>query len=285
MEKYNDFQRYLAAKTSVDDRALNRRVWQVMVDQLPAATEERPLQILELGAGAGAMMQRLRRRGLLDHAVYTAVDAAPENIAVARRQFGAGNETLRLAWETADVFDFAAAQRGRRAWDLMIAHAFLDLLDLATALPALLPLLRPGGICYFTINFDGATILQPAIDPALDAQIEALYHRTMDERRRNGRDAGHSQTGRRLFHRLPAAGATILAAGGSDWVVFPQEGTYAADEAYFLHFIVETMRRALSGRAELEQTAFAAWIEQRHAQIDAGELVYIAHQLDFVGKV
>lgn len=285
MEKYNNFQRYLAAKTGVDDRALNQRVWRVMRENLPEATGERPLRILELGAGVGTMMQRLRRRGLLDHGVYTAVDAAPENIAVARRQFGAGDEALRLEWETADVFDFAAAHRGRRAWDLMIAHAFLDLLDLETALPALLPLLRPGGICYFTINFDGATILQPAIDPALDAQIEALYHHTMDERQRNGRDAGHSQTGRRLFQQLPAAGATILAAGGSDWVVFPQGGAYAADEAYFLHFIVETMRRALSGRAELDQAAFAAWIAQRHAQIDAGELIYIAHQLDFVGQV
>ena len=32
-------------------------------------------------------------------------------------------------------------------------------------------------------------------------------------------------------------------------------------------------------------SALEAWIAQRHAQIEAGSLVYIAHQLDFLGRV
>jgi hypothetical protein len=31
--------------------------------------------------------------------------------------------------------------------------------------------------------------------------------------------------------------------------------------------------------------AFDRWIEVRHAQIERGELVYIAHQLDFAGRI
>lgn len=52
---------------------------------------------------------------------------------------------------------------------------------------------------------------------------------------------------------------------------------------YFLHFIVATMEGALRHDLSLNQTLFGAWIATRHAQIDRGELIYIAHQLDFCG--
>jgi hypothetical protein len=185
--------------------------------------------------------------------------------------------------ETIDLCHFAAREQGRASWDLLIAHAFLDLLDLPAALPPMFSLLRPGGLFYFTLNFDGATILEPVIDPDLDRQIETLYHGTMDQRRLAGQPAGHSRTGRRLFGHLQAAGARVMAAGSSDWVVFPGEEGYPGDEAYFLHFIIETMRRALEAHPQLDPQRFQDWIEVRHRQIEAGKMIYIAHQLDFFG--
>jgi hypothetical protein len=158
-------------------------------------------------------------------------------------------------------------------------------MDIPATLPLLFSLLRPGGLFYFTLNFDGATILQPPIEAAFDAHIEWLYHRTMDERVTAGKPSGDSQSGRHLFQHLRQAGAQILAAGSSDWVVFADEAGYASDEAYFLHFIVETMRGALAGHSELDNGRFRDWIAHRHAQIEAGELVYIAHQLDFFGRL
>ncbi len=151
-------------------------------------------------------------------------------------------------------------------------------------LPILFNLLKPGGLFYFTLNFDGGTIFQPIIDAAFDEKITNLYHRTMDERISNGRPAGHSHTGRRLFKHLIDAGGEIIASGSSDWVVFADREGYAADEAYFLHFIVNTVHQALTGHPELESSLFEAWIAQRHAQIEAGTLIYIAHQLDFFGR-
>ena len=145
--------------------------------------------------------------------------------------------------------------------------------------------LAPGGLFYFTLNFDGATILEPPIDPDLDALIEALYHRTMDTRRSRGRPSGSSRTGRRLFGRLKEAGARLIAAGSSDWVVFPGPDGYPGDEAYFLHFIIDTIGQALHGHPELAGSRFQAWIAQRHRQIEARELIYIAHQLDFLGYI
>src|SRR5437763_13925718 len=80
------FTRYLTAKKSVDDRALNRHVWQSLSAALPQATPEQPLQILEIGAGLGAMVERLVASGMLTHATYIAIDLEPTLIAEARRR-------------------------------------------------------------------------------------------------------------------------------------------------------------------------------------------------------
>jgi hypothetical protein len=262
--------------------------------------------VLEVGAGIGTMLERALEWGLLRGLVtYTAIDLQPDNIAEARRrlpvraaEMGFSTEQdgahlvlrcddlrVTVELEAVDLFDFTAREQGRRAWDLLIAHAFLDLLDIPPALPPLFALIRPGGLFYFAITFDGATILEPPIDPMLDAQIEALYHRTMDERLVDGNPSGDSRAGRHLFAHLRAAGAQLLDAGSSDWVVFPRQDGYPADEAYFLHFIVHTIDGALAGHPDLDADRFAAWIAERHAQIDRRELIYIAHQLDFLGRV
>jgi SAM-dependent methyltransferase len=308
------FTRYLAAKKSVDDRALNGHVWEILARAVGArAAPDQPVRVLEIGAGIGTMLERALERGLFTSAVYLALDDQADNIAAAGArlprwaagrgfQVAAGPQGLRLARGAAcvgvdlrvdDLLEFSARPEQRGAWDLLIAHAVLDLLDLPSALPRLLGVLRPGGLFYFSLNFDGATLFQPEIDPALDVQIEALYHRTMDERIAAGRPSGDSRTGRHLFGHLRRQGVELLAAGGSDWVVFASEPAstggkatwrYPADEAYFLHFIVHTVDSALRGHPELDAARFAAWVAERHAQIERGELVYLAHQLDFVGR-
>jgi hypothetical protein len=165
----------------------------------------------------------------------------------------------------------------------VVAHAVLDLIDLPTALPRLLSLLAPGGIFYFTLNFDGATIFEPCLDPDLDRRIEALYHRTMDMRRHRGRPAGSSCTGRQLLQHLMFLKVRVVAAGNSDWVVFPGPGGYPGDEAYFLHAIIDTVHQALDGHPELPATRLNPWIDTRHRQIDTATLIYVAHQLDVMG--
>lgn len=289
---HNDFTHYLTAKRTVDDRALNRVVWAQLAEAVRArqAALTRPLRVLEIGAGVGTMVERLLAWRLFDaDAVgvhYTLLDADPTLLASAQTRLTHLPWWLQLEVAAANALDYAArvaATGTTQQCDLLIANAFLDLLDLPTALPQLRGLLADDGLFYFTINFDGATLLEPAIDPALDAAIEAAYHRTMDERITNGRPSGDSRTGRHLFTLLPAAGFEIRSAGSSDWVVHPVGGAYPADEAYFLHFIVATMAGALRDDPTLDQPRFAAWIASRHAQIERGELIYIAHQLDFCG--
>ena len=298
--------RYLAAKRSVDDRALNWQVWQRLVAALPRATTEQPLHILEVGAGIGSMVQRLLADNVFTHATYTAIDKAPALLTEAHRglfqwaddrgfqadkdlqgklHFRRLGQHITIETEAIDVAHFMAREHGRRAWDLLIGQAFLDLIDMPTTLPGLCSLVRPGGLLYFPTTFDGDTVFQPESDTEFDRAIEACYHRAIDERVLDGKPSGDSRAGRRLLAYLRTAAVEVLAAGGSDWVIFAGANGYPADEAYFLHDIIHTIDLVLTGHPHLEAERLGAWVAQRHAQIEQGALVYIAHQLDVLGRM
>ncbi len=289
-----DFTRYLASKRTVDDRALNRHVWQTLADAVDGELpRDRPLRVLEVGAGIGTMVERVVEWGLFArspfHVDYTAIDSEESNIEVARWRLAhltsSEEAGLRVQLETANLYEFAARRENRQRFDLIIAHALLDLLHLPTALPGLLQMVRPSGLFYFSINFDGATLFLPEVDPELDGRIETLYHHSMDTRITDGQPSGDSHTGRRLFHALRSCGAEVLAAGSSDWVVHAVGGGYPADEAYFLGCILHFVGSTLRGHPELDAREFEEWLAMRRRQVVGGELVYVAHQLDYCGRV
>ena len=288
------FPRYLLAKQSVDDRALNKDVLAALKTRLPS----HPSRIIEVGGGIGTMLARLLRWEVINYAEYTLVDEMEENIRFARgwlpvwaREQGfqaelTGESKLRIHNDShdlsvdlvqADVFDFIG--QNPTPADLLIAHAFLDLLPMPESLPKLLSLTRD--LAWLTINFDGVTTFASSLHPDLDALIERLYHQTMDSRP----TGGDSQSGRHLFGHLKQAGAGIVSAGASDWVVYPVDGSYPADEAYFLQFILHFFEESLRDHPDLDAAAFENWLGKRREQVERGELVYIAHQMDFLAKV
>jgi SAM-dependent methyltransferase len=290
-----DYARYLAAKTTVDDRALNRHVLAELRRLMPAGAP----RVLEVGAGLGTMAARLTDWGVIGAGEYILLDSERELLdrslpwlsdwAAARgvrcdpRPDGLQAGDLRVRLVHAELGRYLESGHGALA-DVLIANAVLDLVDVPAVLPGLLRLLAGGGVYWFTINYDGETIFEPG--HPLDDQVMRAYHRDMDERVRYGRPAGDSRTGRRLFHHLRAAGAPALAAGSSDWVVSAgPDGSYPGDEAYFLGSILSTIENALRGRADWVGPAdLDGWLAARHRQLAAGELVYLAHQLDFVGR-
>ena len=289
------YARYLAAKTTVDDRALNRQVLGELCRLMPAGAP----RVLEVGAGLGTMVARLLDWGVVNAGEYVLLDAdrqlldgsrrwlrdwaAARGVRTDLRPDGLQVGDLRVRMVHAELGDYLEAGHGEPA-DVLIANAVLDLVDVPAILPGLLRLLVPGGVYWFTINYDGETIFAPG--HPYDDKIMQAYHRDMDERFRYGRPAGESRTGRRMFHHLRDAGAPALAAGSSDWVVHPApDGNYPAREAYFLRSILNTIRDALRSRQDrVEPADLANWLAVRGRQLAAGELVYIAHQLDFVGR-
>jgi len=301
------FVRYLTAKQTVDDRALHRPTFERLVSELnarAAARSPEPVRILEVGFGIGTMLERLWEWDRLSERVeYVGVDIEPANIESAAnrladagwiqqadRQFQRtdGTRDVSVELHAGDAFEVAATaldqSTAEPVFDLVIGMAFLDVVDLTRATEALFPLLAGGGVGYFPITFDGETIFQPTDDTDREQRLMDAFHAAMDAPDR----PGGSQTGSRLFAALPAAGAELLAAGGSDWVVTPDpDGTgYPADEAAFLHHIIDTIETAIRTESPPEATqtlaegAVGEWAHTRRQQIDAGELVYAAHGFD-----
>lgn len=267
---------------------------------LSAQKFDDPLQVLELGCGIGTMVERLLEWGLAEKVIYLGIDSQAENIQTAEKRiwdWGSRNDyqmsletnqiTLckdeyfwQVCFQEADVTTF---QTYSEFYDLLIANAFMDLIDVPSALDRFSHWLASGGLFYLTINFDGVTNFEPIYDPEREAKLMSLYHQSMDERHVDGQRSGDSQTGRHMFTHLREAGAKILAAGASDWVVYPSSDGYPADEAYFLHCILDFFENTLKGNAALKQGELDGWLTERRRQIELAELTYITHQLDFLG--
>jgi predicted O-methyltransferase YrrM len=297
------YSRYLSAKATVDERALNQRVWTQFVDRL--AERSSPVRILEVGGGVGATVERVVEA--FEHEPtralrYTLVDVEAENVAAAQERLrgwarrrgysvsGADTQTwsdgpmeVSVRFVHADLFDVASAEDDS-SYDAIIAQAVLDLLNIPVALRALRPLHGAGGLWYLPIHFDGVTAFEPPVGPALDARIERLYHESMAGTPDRYGGAAGVHCGRRLLTHLPEADVPLLHAGASDWIVVPRDGAYPADEAYFLHHILHFVEAELSGHPELDAQPFADWLSTRRRQIDEGELVYVAHQLDVLAQ-
>ena len=276
------YARYLRAKRTVDDRALNGGVMGAALNRLP---RDRPVRIVELGGGVGTMVDRLVESNRIDRAEYLLVDVEAPFLEEANTRIdGWARGQTRHGQREGVSFDVRTRRARIEDWvddpgdsfDLIIAHAVLDLVDVPPVLPRLLATLTEGGTFWTTINFDGDTIFVPK-DPR-DGPILDAYHQSMDDR------DGSSTAGRELFEHIRSAGGTVLRAGSSDWVVHPDASGYKGDEAYFVHHIVHTVEQELGEHPQLGPDVHA-WGAKRHAQVDANELVYIAHQLDFaVGR-
>ncbi|RLM76545.1 hypothetical protein [Halorubrum sp. Atlit-26R] len=308
------FRRYLLAKRTVDDRALDRRLVGILRERLAdrAAARDGPLRVLEVGAGVGTMVARLIDWEVLPpgETRYVAVDRDPDALAglgpflrewAAERDAptsvddgGSGDYALVVETDervvavepvAADAPAYAAAHAGES--DALIGMALLDVLGL-DRLDPLLDALAPGGTYYFPITFDGGTRFRPAHPD--DRAIETLYHRHMDEK-----PGGNSRAGGAALVRLREAdGSTLLGAAGSDWIARPADGEagYPGDEAFFLRHILDTVEAAvgevIAGGDETASVSAAdldAWLEIRRQQVDDGELVYLTHQLDLIGRV
>ena len=290
--------RYLAAKKAIDDRALNHHVWESLRLALAQTAGSEPLKIIEIGAGIGTMLERVVERGLLTGpAVYVASDSDPSQLRAARQELSqwaqkrghvlswSGEHQGRLRTAGADVsivLDPASAEEladrsdTLGAFDLLIAHAVLDLVDFPALLPRLLPRLKANGLTYLTCNFDGDTLFLPEWDG--EQEILRQYHASMD-----ARIAGASHTGRRLLTFLQRPGLELLAAGSSDWVIHPRNAGYTMEETFFLNALIETIERELAKKSS-PPSNLVTWARLRYRQVAAGELSFLARHLDLLAR-
>ena len=282
--------RYLESKRSIDDRALAPWVRDRFLAELPPAPS-----ILEAGCGTGVTIPRLLSWGV-DAGRYRGIDADARIVPFARwlrpralrragyavddgRSSGSGHRAdadftvadLGVSFAVGDALDAMETAPGV---DAVVAQAFADLAPLDRLASAVDAALRPGGLAYLPITFDGGTIFQP--DHPTDDAVEAAYHAAIDAR--PGRDV---RAGRHLIDGFRRRDGDLLAVGSSDWIVRPHCGAYPADERYFLGRLLGFVESAVSdGDRDVE--GFGAWLSTRREQLAAGELTYVAHQYDLL---
>jgi hypothetical protein len=100
------------------------------------------------------------------------------------------------------------------------------------------------------------------------------YHRAIDAT--PGRD---SRAGRRLLDRLHRDGSDLLAVGASDWIVRPVDGSYRADERYFLDCILGFVADAITDVPGGDE-----WLATRRRQLADGDLTFVAHGYDLLWR-
>lgn len=291
----SDESTYLTAKRSVDDRALNDRVLEAFADACADRAAGGRFDVLDVGAGTGTMVARLAERELLpDDVAYRAVDLESDHLATARSRlptwlseagYSVSSESdrivaqkderrLSVALERADALALDATA------DACIAAAFLDLVELADAMPALADHLRAGGLLYAPLTFDGATTFRPP--HPLDERVERCYHRHMAA----VRDGGGPNAGSRLLDLLEGSDADVLATGRSDQVIAPRSDAYSAREDLVLAHLLDIVAEAASAvpGGALSESALEEWLAVRRGQLERAGLTYVARNVDVLAR-
>ena len=280
------FEHYLEAKRLIDDRSLNKRVWETFATTLGAGRRS----VLEIGAGTGTMLERLAYWGLPGPLDYTGIEPDPGLASMA------GRRSYPPEWEAR--FENLTLETVSGAYDAVLANAVLDILPAFESLGRIHRLLRPEGLFYATITFDGLTVFQSLDDVEKDNEVLKAYHLAMDSRKITGEGHGGANAGRMILTMLQEAGFCLLAAGSSDWIIAPGKDGYLPEEHILVTWLLGTIRRAvgevlsdsrLEGERsrrgiDLSSPELDRWIAARYRQLEEGRLVVIAHQIDFCSQ-
>ncbi len=288
MNQNLDYKKYLESKKEIDDKSLDKSVFNSLKNKLECETP----QILELGSGIGTMIARTVEWNLLEKANYTMMDknknltshtisylekwSKNKNIKIKAKNpehvlLKGNHENIKVNIITSKLSKFL--ENNNKKFDLVIANSFLDLVNIDETLEKILNTIKRNGMIYSSINFDGLTIFRP--ENKHNEKILKNYHNSMNKH-------GSCKSGRKLLERLLVRDVKIIKTGSSDWIVYPHKNGYSKNEKYFLQFLLSTIKNELEGR--IDGDVLKNWIEQRKNQIKNKKLIYIAHQLDILGQ-
>ncbi|GAB4521888.1 MAG: hypothetical protein Fur0018_02920 [Anaerolineales bacterium] len=277
--------RFILARKSVDDRAINRYVFGILAREIARRPADTPsVRILDIHGQAGVMLTRLLEWRLFERARYTQLtgDTPPdiilhwwrmwcktwnttpeqkkENVFILRQ----GSRRARVRLRPEDITACLSDLHPTR-YDLIIAH---DTPALPDILPGLLPALKPGGFLYATANLNGLPHFSPAMP-----QDDLLQDLT-----------GQYAAGRRLIPALRENGLRLFAIGASDAIIHPDHtGAYPGDEAFYLHSRITQLADVLR-TTDAPPDALQTWLSARQQHLQTGSLYLFAPQYDLLAQ-
>jgi hypothetical protein len=273
--------RYLTSKVSVDAHARDRGVLERLLAVLPDAP-----CVAEAGCGAGLTVPELFAWGVTPSS-YLGVDVDAGIVSFARhvvprilRRNGhdavssdigcwVGERDLRFV--PGDALTELPERTSPGSVDLLLAQSFLDLVPLDAFLDVAEAVVAPDGVVYAPLTFDGETVFRPAHHA--DDNVLAAFHDAIDAT--PGRD---SRAARHVLDRLRDRDAHVEAVSSSDWVVRPVDGTYRADERFFLARILDFVAETVDD----DDVDGNEWVATRRRQLANGELTYVARNHDLL---
>jgi SAM-dependent methyltransferase len=296
------FRDYLDTKAALDERSLNPEVRTAFLDIL---RDREWLTCLDLGTGTGASLWRLLNAELFADLAITAVDRDPALLDIAFKRatvllrardftvstpaagsIRARRETRHIAIDfiTADLQHFNSAEDTGR-FDAVIAHQVMDILPLRTMAERIAGWLRPRGVFYATLNYEGETALFPMYREAeLEERILAVYDASMEQRRVWDQASGGARSGRRLYGALLENGLEPLAYGASDWNLTPIRRAYRDRDDLCLAALLDMIRNEAAQSGEFSGEALELWYRDRLRKMESGKLGLIVHQIDLLAE-
>jgi len=303
---------YLEAKRRIDLRCLNRHVLGAFKKRLEDVQD--PV-LIDLGTGTGLMVRKVASMHLSGNAHIIGLDL-DEEICNAAVHIITG-ELVRLGYrdigeeydrdETGLCCYMQVEREGCRlviemrsgdvlapempwrptglAFDAVTANAFVDLVPLKDIVSLAGRLLKPGGLFYTTINYDGVTTLLPlSHDEDFETELLGAYNRSMELRRSRGKMTGGSRTGSRLYSVLLEEGFSIVDWGSSDWTVLPRESRYKPGEAAFIRAILHMIYDEGVNSGRLAREKLDRWLSERFEALEGGRLSFMNHQIDVLAQ-
>lgn len=290
---------YLEAKQSVDDRSINQNVWTTFVQKVNKGYRSKSFHLLEIGAGTGHTFFKILDALELHQYKYSIVEIESDHVSTLVGKLSAWGEIhggkveprgegqymvqlpgkeIEVQIIEQDIESFLGAHIQEKSYDAIVGQAIIDLLDIDKIFPLMARVVKRGGLYYFPISFDGMTSFVPVYNIDVDRKVEKIYH---DSMLRGGRD--RSQTGRQILVYLLNNGFQVDAVGSSDWIIYPdRHGNYEGREGYFLRHILDLVAKELALSSQIEERTAHQWYSHRLLQLERGELIYIAHQLDIL---
>jgi len=194
------YPRYLEAKRTVDDRARHPRVWTVFLEaasEIAAKQAERPIRVLEIGAGVGDLATKILDELESEAVDYTVLDVNADNLDRARERMVSSldveatqsdgvvsipGRSHRIRFVKDDITSFANRDRKEgdgRIYDVIVGQAIIDILPTHISLRIIRSLLAERGLAYLPIHVDGLTEFEPTENYNMDDYVMSLYHDTM----------------------------------------------------------------------------------------------------------
>ncbi len=317
-----DYAEYLEAKAPLDNRCRNPRVWSSFLRCARGMESPRLLDLGTgtgmllrrlIGTDSGfSELWGVEKNGRLCLHAFDAVSARLADAGYRVRERSRSGSGGRITGERegcpvtvvirqGDALVPASLPEEAGRFHCITANAFLDLVPLDIAVDRLRSLLREGGLVYAAVNYDGITALFPECeDQEFEEALIGEYNRSMDAKTPDrvpagdpggvtagdpgGVTAGGSRTGTLFLRSLLRGGFTLLAAGPSDWTIFPAGNGYQKGEEFFLNCLLSMMYR--EGRLSfLAGSSLDRWLACRRRHLDEGKLGLLTHQVDVLGRL